>query len=115
MTRTQEVRVDPTNADALRAWTGTTDLLGRRGGDLRPISCARYREPFCAGAAITPYDRVLDVGCGSGQTTLDAARLASTGSALGVDLSSRMLERARQRAAEQGVANAAFLRADTAG
>jgi SAM-dependent methyltransferase len=31
---------------------------------------------------------------------------------LGVDLSSRMLQRARQRAAEQGIANASFLQAD---
>jgi len=55
---------------------------------------------------------VLDVGCGSGQTTRDAARGASTGSALGIDLSSEMLSVARQRAAAEKLTNIAFLQAD---
>jgi SAM-dependent methyltransferase len=59
-----------------------------------------------------PADRVLDVGCGNGQTTRDAARAASAGSALGVDLSSAMLTRARQRATEEGIDNVGFLQAD---
>ena len=53
-------------------------------------------------------DRVLDIGCGTGQTTRDAARAAAGGSALGVDLSSRMLDYARRRAAEEGVTNASL-------
>jgi ubiquinone/menaquinone biosynthesis C-methylase UbiE len=40
---------------------------------------------------------VLDVGCGGGQSTRDAARAAVYGSALGVDISEQMLERARRR------------------
>ena len=55
---------------------------------------------------------MLDVGCGTGQTTRDAARAASAGSALGVDLSSRMLDYARHRAAEEGVTNVTFAQAD---
>jgi SAM-dependent methyltransferase len=45
---------------------------------------------------------VLDVGCGNGRTTLDIAHAG--GVALGVDLSSRMIELARARAAREGVA-----------
>ena len=45
--------------------------------------------------AIRHDDRVLDIGCGSGQTTREAARLATAGSALGVDLSAPLIERAR--------------------
>ena len=55
---------------------------------------------------------MLDIGCGTGQTTRDAARAASAGSALGVDLSSRMLDYARRRAAEEGVTNVTFAQAD---
>ena len=61
---------------------------------------------------IAPTDQVLDIGCGTGKSTLDAARVASSGSALGVDLSSRMLAYAGQRARREGVENVAFLQAD---
>jgi SAM-dependent methyltransferase len=55
-------------------------------------------------------DRVLDIGCGSGQTTREAARIARAGSAFGVDISAAAIERARELA--QGVSNAAFECAD---
>src|SRR3954465_14235733 len=57
-------------------------------------------------------DKVLDIGCGCGQSTRDAARLAHEGSALGVDLSSSMLAVARRRATAEGVANVDFRHAD---
>jgi SAM-dependent methyltransferase len=41
-------------------------------------------------------DRVLDIGCGTGQTTRDAARMAVAGSVLGVDSSAPAIERARE-------------------
>ena len=55
---------------------------------------------------------MLDIGCGSGQTTRDVARLAPAGSALGVDLSSRMLALARRLAEREQVSNAAFQQVD---
>lgn len=65
------------------------------------------------GAAIKPGDRVLDIGCGCGATTLDAARrTAPTGSATGADISRPMLARARERAAAASIANASFIEAD---
>jgi SAM-dependent methyltransferase len=65
-----------------------------------------------AAAAIAPTDHVLDVGCGTGDTTRAAARLAVDGDALGVDLSRAMLARARERASADGLANVAFEQAD---
>ncbi len=63
-----------------------------------------------------PGERVLDVGCGSGDLTLRVAeRLAPGGEALGIDLSGPMLERARRRAGAAGLAGLAgvrFARAD---
>ena len=63
-------------------------------------------------AAIAPEDRVLDIGCGTGASTLAAARRAAEGRVLGVDISEPLLARARQRAAEAGLAHADFLLAD---
>jgi SAM-dependent methyltransferase len=54
-------------------------------------------------------DRVLDVGCGFGDTTQQLARLVGpSGSALGVDIAPRFIEQARGEAAEAGVENARF-------
>jgi SAM-dependent methyltransferase len=65
-----------------------------------------------AAMRVEPTDRVLDIGCGSGQTTLDAARAATSGSALGVDISEEMLVRARQRSAAEGICNVSFEQGD---
>ena len=54
----------------------------------------------------------MAITCGTGQTTRDAARAASTGSALGVDLSSQMIDLARRRADDAGIRNARFEQAD---
>jgi ubiquinone/menaquinone biosynthesis C-methylase UbiE len=69
-------------------------------------------------AAIMPGERVLDVGCGCGQTTILAAQAAGAGpasrpgSALGLDLSAPMLVVARDLAARADAANVAFVRGD---
>ncbi len=54
-----------------------------------------YDEALFEAAAIRPTDRVLDVGCGPGSTARRAARIATRGRVLGVDISAPMLERAR--------------------
>ena len=61
--------------------------------------------PACA---IRSHEHVLDIGCGTGQTTREAARLAATGSALGVDITEQMIVRARALAAAEGVHNVQF-------
>ncbi len=56
---------------------------------------------------------VLDLGCGAGLDSLIAAqRTGSRGKVIGVDFSDAMLARARQAAAEVGVDNVEFYRAD---
>jgi SAM-dependent methyltransferase len=69
---------------------------------------ARHNERLRAATGIRPADRVLDVGCGGGQSTRDAARAAVSGSALGLDVSQAMLERARRRTAEEGLDNVVY-------
>jgi SAM-dependent methyltransferase len=52
--------------------------------------------------------RVLDVGCGPGTITVDLARIARTGSVVGLDRSGEVLHEARAAAETAGVANVEF-------
>lgn len=64
-------------------------------------------------AGVAARERVLDVGCGCGQTCLQlAARVGPAGSVLGVDISSPMLERARERTRQAGLDHVRFENAD---
>lgn len=63
-------------------------------------------------AAIGADENVLDIGCGTGQITRDAARIATAGSVLGVDLSAQMIDLARRLAEQQRLTNATFEQAD---
>jgi SAM-dependent methyltransferase len=71
-----------------------------------------HNELFRAAARVGSGDRVLDIGCGTGQSTREAARAAVAGSAVGVDRSARMLERARQLSDDQGLPNVTYQLAD---
>ena len=83
------------NVDQAAAWDGPSGdaWVAREAAQneaLRPHS-----ERLLEVAAVGTTDHVLDVGCGTGDTTRACARLAVDGDALGVDLSTAMLERAR--------------------
>ena len=62
---------------------------------------------------VKPGDRVLDVGCGWGDTAQKLARIVGPeGEVIGVDCCDAFLEIARQEAAEAGVTNLDFMRGD---
>jgi len=105
--------VDPANTEATEAWSGplfetfvkyrslTTGGLGAHG------EAAMAANPPPAGA------RVLDIGCGFGDTTQQLARRVGTGgSALGVDVSEPFISLAREEAAAGGLDNVEFRVAD---
>ncbi|MFI6572808.1 class I SAM-dependent methyltransferase [Nocardia fluminea] len=71
-----------------------------------------HNAHFFAAAKVGAGDRVLDIGCGTGQTTREAARAAVDGSAVGVDISEVMLEQARRISAGEGPSNVGFELAD---
>lgn len=68
-----------------------------------------FGDPAMDLLGTAPGQHVVDVGCGPGVTTLELARrVGPAGSATGVDVSDRMVEAARTRAAAAGVPNARF-------
>jgi ubiquinone/menaquinone biosynthesis C-methylase UbiE len=71
-----------------------------------------HNEMLRRAYGIRPHDHVLDIGCGAGQTTRDAARLAVAGSVVGVDISAPMIERARRLTEAAGLHNVSFEPAD---
>jgi len=74
----------------------------------RPFGAAMFDA-----AALQPGEQVLDVGCGDGVTSLQAAGwVAPGGAVVGVDISGAMLDLACQRADSTGVDNVQFLEAD---
>jgi ubiquinone/menaquinone biosynthesis C-methylase UbiE len=83
--------VDPSNLDQAQAWDGDEGAYWTDNAERFDRSVAAYRGPFTAAAGIGESEVVLDIGCGTGQTTRDAARTAVRGFAVGVDLSARMI------------------------
>jgi SAM-dependent methyltransferase len=71
-----------------------------------------YTEQALRQAGLRPGMRVLDVGCGPGDVSFIASRLVGpTGSVVGVDAAPDMVELARTRAAQQGLAAVEFKQA----
>jgi SAM-dependent methyltransferase len=103
--------IHPDNAAQSEYWNSEAGQRWRDHQDhqdqvLRPIS-----ERLIAAADAKAGDRVIDVGCGCGATTLDfAVRVAPGGEVLGLDLSEVMLARARERAPPESAAR--FVLAD---
>jgi ubiquinone/menaquinone biosynthesis C-methylase UbiE len=105
--------VQTPNAEAIAAWDGplydrfvqfrqiVTDGLGAHGEQALRIHRPRRGE------------RVLDVGCGFGDTTRRLAALVGPhGDAVGLDAAARFIDTARQEADEAGVDNVRFEAAD---
>jgi ubiquinone/menaquinone biosynthesis C-methylase UbiE len=61
---------------------------------------------------IVDHDRVIDIGCGTGQTTREAAHIATNGNVIGIDIMERSIERARACAASEGLQNVRFEHGD---
>jgi SAM-dependent methyltransferase len=106
------LQVHPSNAEMARAWDGDEGAFWAAHAEQFDRAVAGYHGPFLDAAAIGQRDQVLDIGCGTGQTTRDAARLAGAGGALGVDLSGEMILLARRLAAAENLANVRFEQAD---
>jgi SAM-dependent methyltransferase len=86
-------------------WVGLADVMESR---MRAVN-----DLLLAAAAARSGETVLDVGCGTGTTTLPLAEaVGDTGVVLGVDISETMLATARERLNERRLSNVELLLAD---
>lgn len=103
------------NAEQIAEWNG---VIGQRWAELQTDLDALvgpFGEAALQRAAPQPGERVTDVGCGCGDTTLALARrVGASGRVVGVDVSRAMLDVARSRVAQQGLANLSFVEGDAA-
>ena len=99
------------NVEQATAWDGEEGDDWTINADRYDAAQRRYNGLLVKAGRIGGRDRVLDVGCGAGIGTREAAR-ATRGEVVGVDLSSRMLEEARRRSAASSITNTSFIQAD---
>jgi len=99
------------NAEQIEFWNGDAGATWARRQQRMDALLAPISDAAMQACRIATGDRVLDVGCGCGDTTL---RMSQRGAlATGVDVSQPMLARARERATA-GAHAASFIHGDAA-
>jgi ubiquinone/menaquinone biosynthesis C-methylase UbiE len=110
------VQAQAANSEAIAAWDGP---LYDRFVEFREIvttGLGAHGEQALRLYPPQPGQRVLDIGCGFGDTTQRIAGLVGPeGSVVGVDAAARFIETARREARGAGIANAEFAVADVQG
>jgi ubiquinone/menaquinone biosynthesis C-methylase UbiE len=101
------------NAEATAAWDGPLFETFVRFRDIVVTGLGAHGEEALRAVPPEPGMRVLDIGCGFGDTTQRIAGMVGPdGEAVGVDVAPRFIEASRTEAEEAGVTNARFLVAD---
>lgn len=100
------------NVEMAAAWDGAEGQHWAAHADRYEATAAGYWQSLLAAVPIARDATILDIGCGTGRSTRDLARIAPSGSVVGVDLSAKMLEHARAKASAQGLSNVRFEQAD---
>jgi SAM-dependent methyltransferase len=100
------------NVEMAAAWDGSEGEHWAEHAERYESIGPGFWEALMARLPIGETDDVLDIGCGTGRSTRDAARMATGGTVLGIDLSGPMLASARATTAEEGLSNVRFEQAD---
>ncbi|HEY2141590.1 MAG TPA: class I SAM-dependent methyltransferase [Solirubrobacteraceae bacterium] len=109
----EQAQIASANEEAIRAWDGPLYDTFVRYRHLLTAGLGAHGDEGLRLAAPRPGERVLDVGCGFGETTRRLAELVGpTGAALGVDVSPRFVETASGEADGAGTENVRFAVAD---
>ncbi len=105
--------VAPENEEATEAWSGVLFERFVKFRDLVVAGLAQHGEAAMRMLPPKPGDRVLDIGCGFGDTTQALAGIAGAeGEAVGVDVSEPFIQASIKEAAEAGVKNVDFFVTD---
>ena len=111
-TDVERIAAEGPNAQQIEYWNES----GSRWVEMNDVMDAQISplgEAAMQHAAVVRGQRVLDIGCGCGQTSLQLAeRVGNDGRVLGLDISAVMLQRARERAKQAGLSNLEFRNAD---
>jgi len=100
------------NTDMAEYWNGRPADVWVTEAERFDSMLAPFGRRLLTAASLKPGERVLDVGCGNGAVSLDAARAVGRGGRVtGLDLSAPMLKVARRRAEERGI-DASFVQGD---
>ena len=100
------------NTEQAAAWNGHEGEQWTEHADRYDRAGHRHWQRVLGTGLIAAGDVVLDIGCGTGKSTRDVARIARDGSVVGIDLSAVMLERARQQTKADGLANVTYVQGD---
>jgi ubiquinone/menaquinone biosynthesis C-methylase UbiE len=101
------------NAEAIQAWDGPLFDRWIKFRHVVTTGLGAHGDAALAMVPPQPGQRVLDIGCGLGDTTQQVAALVGAeGEAVGVDAAANFIETATAEAAEAGVENAKFFVAD---
>jgi len=112
MTRTDAAAVNP-NDEATAAWDGPLYDRFVHFRDVIVGGLGAHGEEALRLFPPPPAGRVIDIGCGFGDTTQRIAGLVGeSGEAVGVDVGTRFIDTARRETAALGVPNARFEVAD---
>src|SRR5450432_999963 len=104
---------DGPNAAQVAYWNDTAGPTWVAMQDVMDVQLGELGLKAIAALGVRPGERVIDVGCGCGGTTIELARrVGETGRVLGADISAPMLAVAKGRAAAQALNWASFEQAD---